>query len=218
MKLPAKRKAGRPRKDEFVAKNFRKKGRRGRPPGPSGPVLDPEDPDAIVLLEYLREMSLLGAPRHLIAQGLDISDATLDNWEKKYPEISLALEEGNIGAGKKVAAALFRRATGYSISRKSVTVTTTVDGTEEKVTTEEVHIPADVKAATFWLERRFPEVWAPKEAGAGGEGGEIVEVEFEVVPDDDPEKYLPRETVPEPVPAQVPAVPGRLGFGSAFKR
>ncbi|MCQ2377604.1 MAG: hypothetical protein MJ016_00125 [Victivallaceae bacterium] len=87
-----------------------------------------------------------GAERDLPAR-LNLSAETLRRYRKKYPEFETLLAECRKCAAEladdQVEAALFRRATGYDV------------GCDDAVR----HVPADVKAAVFWLKNRRPDAW-----------------------------------------------------------
>lgn len=108
-----------------------------------------------------------------IAKEMEISRSTLNEWKKKYPDISDTLRRTRAYAHACVENALFRRATGYTVPllkqfklRKPVFDKTgeKVIGWEEELCegTEEMHVPADTKAIIFYLKNRLPEDWKEK--------------------------------------------------------
>ncbi len=99
---------------------------------------------------FLRE----GGAESDLPRRLNLSAATLRRYRKKYPEFAAMLDECRAEAATladdQVEAALFRRATGYD--------------TEDNESPR--HIPADVKAAIFWLKNRRPELWRDRKVVA----------------------------------------------------
>lgn len=102
---------------------------------------------------------------------MGISRETLNQWEKKYSDISDALKKGKELADYIMENALYRRGTGYTVTiKKPIKVKNTEyeDGRKirekEQVVyaDEEIHIPADTTAAIFWLKNRKPEKWRDK--------------------------------------------------------
>jgi hypothetical protein len=78
-----------------------------------------------------------------IANVLGITERTAHRWKKLHPEFAEALAGGKRPADSAVAAALYRRATGY------------VDEAGK-------HHPPDTVACIFWLKNRRPEAWREK--------------------------------------------------------
>lgn len=112
-----------------------------------------------------------GLTDEMIARNMGISRSTLNEWRKKFPDISDTLKKGKEYADRQVESSLFNRATGYTVSlKKPIKVKEIKYNTKGKrVETEtiiyayeEVHIPADVTAQIFWLKNRKPDVWRDK--------------------------------------------------------
>ncbi len=97
--------------------------------------------------ESIRTFLSAGGPESDLPRRLNLSAATLRRYRKKYPEFAAMLDECRAEAAAladdQVEAALFRRATGYD----------TDDADSPR------HVPADVKAAIFWLKNRRPDLW-----------------------------------------------------------
>lgn len=122
-------------------------------------VLKPEDwlePDKLLLLEgWARE----GLFDKQIAEKMNVGEATLYNYKKKYPQIKEALRKGKELVDIEVENALFKRAIGYTV--KVVEQKVDKDGCVHD-TTRDVHIPGDVTAQIFWLKNRKRMQWRDK--------------------------------------------------------
>lgn len=95
-----------------------------------------------------------------IAEKIGIHRDTLNEWKKKYPDISDTLKKGKEVVDLQVENALLKRALGYEyeeISKKYESGTLT----EKKVTIKQV-IP-DTTAQIFWLKNRRPDKWKDKQ-------------------------------------------------------
>lgn len=134
-------------------------------------------------LTQIRGWARNGLSFEQIAHNISISRKTLNEWRKKYPEIDQVLTESREQADLIVENELFERARGYNAKVvKHVKLTeTTIDGGIKTVketlvpVEEEVHIPADVKAQTFWLSHRKSAAWGKlSEDGAEASSGGIV--------------------------------------------
>jgi nicotinamide mononucleotide (NMN) deamidase PncC len=90
--------------------------------------------------EMAHRLALLGIVDDEIADVLNVSTRQLHRWKKLHHEFAEALASGKVRADAAVAAALFKRATGY----------TAPDGR---------HVPPDTGALCFWLKNRQPERW-----------------------------------------------------------
>lgn len=115
-----------------------------------------------------REIAKLGAIDAEIANILGVSEATLNNWKKEYPEFLESIKEGKDLADSKVTQSLFFRATGYSHSE------TYFDrhGEAHEVTKQ---YPPDTSACIFWLKNRKKEDWRDKQEHEHS-GGPLVAV------------------------------------------
>jgi len=113
-------------------------------------------------LEVLTHYFLLGATSSEVAFFLGVTEHTLKEWIAGHPEIAAAAERGQALADAMVAAALFRRATGYKGREAKV-----IKVNEQPMVVEyDQYYQPDVTAAQFWLRKRRPETWgdAPKPA------------------------------------------------------
>jgi len=119
-------------------------------------------PEYCLTVEYMARAGLTDVQ---IAERLGISEATITNWKKDYPEFLVSLKAGKEGPDDLVEKSLFERATGYTFdSEKIVTLSMGQGlGTEvERVPIKE-HCPPDVTAQIFWLKNRRPDRWRDKQ-------------------------------------------------------
>ncbi len=93
-----------------------------------------------------------------IADFLGVTEQTVNNWKKSYPNFFESLKKGKAVADEKVERSLYNRATGYShpdvhISnyQGNITITPIIK-----------HYPPDVTAQIFWLKNRKPNEWRDK--------------------------------------------------------
>ena len=123
--------------------------------------------------EYLRRLAQDGLEDREIAQRSGISEKTFERWKRTHKEFASALRLGRRGSDYNVIEALYKKAIGYTVS---VNKTYKLKRTEydpdtgkklreyEELATgaDESHIPADVRAGSFWLKNRQPEMWSDK--------------------------------------------------------
>lgn len=102
---------------------------------------------------------LLGATDKEMADLFGVTERTLNQWKKDYPEFLQSLKKGKSIADANVASRLYNRAIGYDCK---ATKFATSEGriTDSKEYTE--HYPPDTTAAIFWLKNRQPEKWRDK--------------------------------------------------------
>lgn len=108
--------------------------------------------DGLLLLEgWARD----GLTDEQLAKNMDISRSTLNEWRKKYSDISDTLKKGKEIVDIKVENALLKRALGFQYDE-----VTSVDGKEVKKVTKMV-VP-DTTAQIFWLKNRRPDKYRDK--------------------------------------------------------
>lgn len=149
--------------------------------------------------EFLRRLAEEGYSDREIAEMSYLSPTVFSKWKRKHPEFSAALKLGRSNADYAVIDALYKRATGYSVSvNKTYKLKHTdfdpdtgkkVREYEELATgADESYIPADVRASSFWLKNRQPGRWADKaeHTRADTDGLGIVEMpEADMLGEDD---------------------------------
>jgi DNA-binding XRE family transcriptional regulator len=119
--------------------------------------------EGLVLLEgWARD----GLTDEQIAHNVGVSRSTLNDWKKKYPDISDALKKGKEVVDLQVENALLKRALGYAYEE-----VTEESQWNEKAKQYELVITKRVKkrqapdttAQIFWLKNRRPDKWRDKQ-------------------------------------------------------
>lgn len=121
----------------------------------------------------VKKLAALGARDKDIAKSLGISEATLNTWKQKYPELLESLRAGKKGVDQHVVCSLLKSALGYSVTETKRFYKPLFssngdpvignDGKQvkalirEEVTEKEV--PASYTAQIFWLKNRRPDQW-----------------------------------------------------------
>lgn len=101
-------------------------------------------------------MSLLGADLDRVADAFEIPSGTLDEWISRYPELSDSLRRGRDRADAEMAASLYHRGKGLTITEE--TAVKHRDGTVEIVKLRR-QLPPDPVSMIFWLKNRQREQW-----------------------------------------------------------
>lgn len=108
-----------------------------------------------------------------IAKNMGITRSTLNEWKKKYSDISDTLKRDKEVADRLVEDSLYERALGgVREVKKTFKVKHTYydekgrkcEKEELKVGIDEVYIPGDTTAQIFWLKNRKPDVWRDKQS------------------------------------------------------
>jgi len=89
-----------------------------------------------------QKLCLLGYTDAELAESFDVSETTINNWKRRYPEFLVAIKEGKENADAEVASALFERAKTGSDT-----------------------------AAIFWLKNRKSKFWKDRKEFTGEDGG-----------------------------------------------
>lgn len=111
-----------------------------------------------IYTEQVYQLALLGLTNKEIADVFGVSERTLNTWMNAHPDFATNLRNGKKIADGKVAASLFKRATGYSHPDIHFTV-------YEGVVTETPftkHYPPDTVAGIFWLKNRQRREWSDR--------------------------------------------------------
>lgn len=101
-----------------------------------------------------------------ISKRLEISQSSLDNYKRDYPELKKALKDGKDVADFRVENALYKRAMGYKYTE--ITKERKFDKENnryEVVVTKEVEreVAADPTSMIFWLKNRKKAQWRDKQ-------------------------------------------------------
>ena len=138
--------------------------------------------------EYLRRLAQEGFSDREIAEKSGISLGTFTRWKNTHEKFLSALRLGRQGADYAVIEAMYKKAVGYTVS---VSKTYKLKRTEYDPDTgkkireyeelavgaDESHIPADVRAGSFWLKNRQPDMWSDRHGMPPGEPeAEIVDI------------------------------------------
>lgn len=100
-----------------------------------------------------------------IAHNIGITQTTLYEWQKRFPELSEALKKGKEVVDREVENALLKRAMGYEYDEVTQEPVTDKDtGITEMRVTKRVtkQIAPDVTAQIFWLKNRKPDEFRDK--------------------------------------------------------
>lgn len=113
-----------------------------------------------------------GLTMEQIAECMNVSRSTLNEWVKKYSDISDTLKKSKEVADRRVENSLYERAIGgtHEVKKAVKLKETYYDKQGRKCekehiehVIEEVYTPGDTTAQIFWLKNRKPEVWKDKQ-------------------------------------------------------
>lgn len=131
-------------------------------------------------LEQIKEWAEAGATAKEIAENLHIAYSTFrkyldegEDGDERYSALSAAFTRACEKPDGEVEAALFKLATGYTVSLAKTFKVKRVDydpetgrkiGEHEELVTgyDETHVPANAQAQMFWLANRRPDRWRYK--------------------------------------------------------
>lgn len=130
------------------------------------------------ICEKVTNLALYGMTESEMAKHLDIAESTFSKWKNDHPEFSEAIKKGKEDADCKVAAALYKRATGFTVrTEKKKVEKKIINGVEREFGWHEVietHYPPDVAACSIWLRNRSGGKWTNNpEGNAGGGMGDL---------------------------------------------
>lgn len=127
--------------------------------------------DGLTLLEaWARD----GLTDEQLAHNMGIRRETLYQWKKQYSNISNALSRGKEIVDIEVENDLLKKAHGYNAEVKKTFKVKEVYYDEQdrrcekehlEQAIDEVHVPADTQAITWWLKNRKPDTWRDKPVG-----------------------------------------------------
>lgn len=137
--------------------------------------------------EYLRRMAEEGYTDSEIANLSGVSYKTFRKWKGEHESFQNALKLGRFGADFAVIEALYKKATGYSVTVNKTYKLKRVDydpDTGKKVReyeelqtgADDNYIPADVRAMSFWLKNRQPLKWSDKPDAPTSEHTSSIEI------------------------------------------
>lgn len=145
-----------------------KKKKEVKEPGKRGPKTKykPEYVDLVY------KLCLLKCTDAEIANILNITETTFNNWKNEYPKLFESIKKGKEEADANVSKSLLQRAMGYEHEDVDIRV---VD--HQIVQTKVIKkYPPDSTAMIFWLKNRHPEKWREKHEleHSGKDGGPLV--------------------------------------------
>ena len=137
--------------------------------------------------EYLRRCAEEGYTDSEIANMSGVSYKTFRGWRDEHEEFANALKLGRFGADFAVIEALYKKATGYSVTVNKTYKLKRIDydpDTGKKIReyeelqtgADDNYIPADVRAMSFWLKSRQPTRWTEKPEASGGEQVSLIDM------------------------------------------
>ena len=100
----------------------------------------------------LEGMARDGLTDKQISHNIDVNEATLNRWKKRFPSIMQALKDGKEVVDRQVENAMLKSALGFHYEEETVTNAGAV------VTTKKYNKP-NVTAQIFWLKNRKPAEW-----------------------------------------------------------
>jgi hypothetical protein len=105
-----------------------------------------------------------------IADVFQVTEQTVNNWKKDYPQFFESLKAGKEIADQKVVKSLYERALGYSHPEVHITQH------QGKVTKTDVikHYAPDPTSMIFWLKNRNPDQWRDRRDIDHTSGGEKI--------------------------------------------
>ena len=103
------------------------------------------------ILKVIEKVCKLGATDEDLAEALEVSVATINNWKKDFPQFLESLKEHKAIANSLVEQALFKRAIGAKVNEVKV-INNVAEDTEKEY-------PPDVGACIVWLANRDPKRW-----------------------------------------------------------
>lgn len=128
-------------------------------------------------LELVQYMYESGATDVQVAEKINITRQSLDNWKKKHPSFFASLKDWKIEADKTVEKSLYQRACGYTTNETKVFC-----NPAGMITTHEMkkHYAPDPTSMIFWLKNRQPDKWREKQEVEHSSGSEPFKFAFDL--------------------------------------
>jgi len=105
-----------------------------------------------------RQLCKLGAINRELAQSFGVSERTIGNWLRQYPDFKAAVLHGRLDADSCIAERLFERAKGCVLPMVKIVE---IAGKPRQVRYLQ-HLPPDTRACMFWLRNRRPQNWSER--------------------------------------------------------
>ena len=127
--------------------------------------------------EWARKFALLGAKGTEIADSLEISHKTFEEWKKRHPEFLQSIKDGGEKADAQVADKLHQRALGYTCTvEQAFKVKKGKDMEVVEVVTLKQEQPPDTKAASLWLSNRQRSKWKDRQTQEHDVSDDLAEI------------------------------------------
>lgn len=123
-----------------------------------------------------------------IAQCLKITERTLNNWKKKYPDFFQSLKAWKSEADGKTERSLYERACGYSCPETKAQWVQDKDGGRWEYAKLIKHYPPDPTSMIFWLKNRRPKEWRDKVGHDFGNTGDALTSLLQKIAENGPPK------------------------------
>lgn len=128
-------------------------------------------------IEQARKLYKKGFTDFEVADFFEVNKTTIMNWVAACPEFARIRVDAKQVADVEVKRALYDRARGYEIPVEKIFCK---DGVVTRVESRE-HVPADPKAAKYWLENRDPDKWKTRREVTGANGEPLNPSSIELV-------------------------------------
>lgn len=118
-----------------------------------------------------------------VAKSVEVCEATINNWKKKYPEFLESIKEAKLTPDEEVERSLFKNALGYDYREQKAMTVSQGKGlpSEIEIVTVTQHKAADTKAQIYWLQNRQPQKWRNlKSVEHSGKDGGVISIEHQV--------------------------------------
>ncbi len=112
--------------------------------------------------QQVYKLCLLGLTDKQIADLWGITERTFNNWKKK-PEFFQSIKRGKEIADSDVAAALYKKACGFTHTKTRNSVSQVDEEGNPKQIESKQYFPPDTAAAFIWLKNRQPAIWSDKQ-------------------------------------------------------
>ena len=110
-------------------------------------------------MDKIKKMATAGFTDKEMAECLNVTEQTFNNWKKKFHEFFESLKDWKLKADESVERSLYERACGYEHEEDKIF---NANGKPMIVPTVKKY-PPDPTAAIFWLKNRQPKEWRDKQ-------------------------------------------------------
>ena len=112
----------------------------------------------------MRMLYLKGFTDAQVADFLNISEVTITNWKKKFPELFTSLKDWKRQSNDIVELSLYEKAIGYTTrtTKYEYKINPETGEEEEIEIINETEIPPDTTACIYWTKNRDPKNWREK--------------------------------------------------------